>query len=283
MSDTASNKDSGGKSKKRKVTVPWLVRMKQKGLRIAALTAYDFTFAAIEDSAGLDVILVGDSAGMVIAGNKDTLPVTLDEMVFMTRNVRRGVKTALLVADMPFGSFQVTPEKTIEAALRLMKEGGAEAVKLEGGKPMLETIQRLTDVGVPVMGHLGLTPQSVHAFGGFKLQGATDASAKRILDDAKALEDAGVFAIVLEKIPMELAAEVTRALTIPTIGIASGPQCDGQILVAHDMLGLDAQYMNLRFVRRYLEGAELVRDAVGRYVDDIKKGDFPNEDESWHS
>ncbi len=282
MTDTAS-KSGSNEQKRRKVTVPWLIRMKQKGLKIAALTAYDFTMAAIEDSAGLDIILVGDSAGMVISGAPDTLAVTLDEMIFMTRNVRRGVKTALLVTDMPFGSFQISKEKTVEAAIRLMKEGGAEAVKLEGGKQNLEAIRHLTSIGIPVMGHLGLTPQSVHAFGGFKLQGATDKSAERIKEDAIALQEAGVFSIVLEKIPLDLAREVTASVDIPTIGIASGPYCDGQILVAYDMLGLESQYMNLRFVRRYMEGADLIRNAVGRYISDIKNGEFPREDESWHS
>ncbi len=263
----------------RKITVPGIRAMKREGRKIAALTAYDASFAALEDAAGIDIILVGDSAGMVIAGDPNTLSVTLDEMVFLTKSVSRGVKHALLVADMPFGSFQVTPEKTIEAALRLVKEGHAEAVKIEGGAPMLESIDRLTRVGVPVMGHLGLTPQSIHAFGGHELRGVEELEAERIKRDAVALQEAGAFSLVLEKIPLELAREVTARLAIPTIGIASGPHCDGQILVNYDLFGLSG--MKFRFVRRYLEGGKLVREAVSRYIEDIRKGDFPGENESF--
>ncbi len=280
-----NNKADGGKkpAKKgpRKITAPGIIRMKAEGRKIAALTAYDATFAAIEDAAGLDLILVGDSAAMVIAGHPDTLSISLDEMVYLTKWVSRGVKHALLVSDMPFGSFQVSPEQTIEAVVRLMKEGRAEAVKIEGGEPMVETISRLTSLGIPVMGHLGLTPQSVHAFGGYGLRGAEEAEAERIRRDAFALQEAGVFSIVLEKIPVDLAKEVSETIRIPTIGIASGPYCDGQILVAYDMLGLGPQ--KFKFARRYLEGTDLVGKAVAKYVEDIRSGDFPSDDESFHS
>jgi 3-methyl-2-oxobutanoate hydroxymethyltransferase len=264
----------------RKVTVPDLVAMKQRGEKIAALTAYDATFAAIEDAAGLDLILVGDSAGMVVKGEPDTISIDLDEMVFLTRNVSRGVKRALLAADVPFGLVHLGTEAALEGAVRLMKEGRAEAVKIEGAGPALEPIQRLTQLGVPVIGHLGLTPQSVHAFGGYGLRGAGDNEAANIRQDALALQDAGVFAIVLEKIPRELAADITASLRIPTIGIGAGPGCDGQILVAYDMLGFGPKF---RFVRRYMEGKELVREAVASYVKDIREGTFPKDSESFEA
>ncbi|MDP8205896.1 MAG: 3-methyl-2-oxobutanoate hydroxymethyltransferase [Candidatus Electryonea clarkiae] len=266
-----------------KITVPAIIAMKREKRKIVALTAYDATFASLEDEAGVDLILVGDSAGMVIAGGTDTLAITLDEMIFFTRYVRRGVKKALLVTDLPFGSFQVSPQEAIHSAIRAMKEGGAEAVKIEGGAPMLETISQMTKVGIPVLAHLGLTPQSVHIFGGYGLRGKKNDEAKRILDDAVALQEAGAFAIVLEKIPMQLAAEVTKSLEIPTIGIASGPECDGQILVSYDMLGLGSKYLNFKFVRRYMEGGELISDAVKRYAEDVRDGKFPTEGESWSS
>ncbi len=265
--------------KKKKITIPCILKMKQDGKKIAALTAYDSTFAAIEDSAGLDLILVGDSAGMVIRGNPDTISITLDEQIFLTRSVSRGVKRALLVADMPFGITQESTEATIKACVRFMKEGRAEAVKVEGAGPVLEAIRRMTQMGIPVMGHLGLTPQSVHAFGGYGLRGASEVEAERIRRDAIALQEAGVFGMVLEKIPMQLAKEVSESLRVPTIGIASGPHCDGQILVNYDMLGLGPQ--KFKFARRFIEGGDLIKGAVQQYVDEIRGGTFPTEDESY--
>ncbi|MCB2210856.1 3-methyl-2-oxobutanoate hydroxymethyltransferase [bacterium] len=262
----------------KKITAPYLAEMKRKGVPIAALTAYDATLAAVEDKAGLDVILVGDSSGMVITGLPDTISITLDEIVFLTKNVSRGVKRALLVADLPFGVAQVSTEACIEGCIRLMKEGRAEAVKVEGAGHTLEAISRMTEMGMPVMGHLGLTPQSVHVFGGYALRGAEEKEAQRIREDALKLQDAGVFAIVLEKIPVELAKVVSESLTIPTIGIGSGSHCDGQILVSYDMLGLGPKF---RFVRRYLEGSKLIGESVRQYIDDIRNRDFPNDDESY--
>lgn len=279
MADSSKNQEKGEKPIRKKVTVPWLKRMKQKGIKISALTAYDATFGAIQDAAGLDIILVGDSAGMVIRGQKNTISVTMDEMVFMTRSVRRGVRKALLVSDMPFGSFQVTTEETVRNAIRFMKEGRAEAVKIEGCDLVLNAIKQLTTMGVPVMGHVGLTPQSVHQIGGFKLQGTEKEEADKILEDTLKLQEAGVFSIVLEKIPWDLGQQITEKLEIPTIGIASGPYCDGQILVNYDLLGFGAKAY--AFARRYMEGAELVRDAVSRYVEDIREGTFPTLDESF--
>lgn len=264
----------------KKITAPRLIEMKREGIPIAALTAYDATFAAIEDKAGLDLILVGDSAGMVIAGRPDTISITLDEMIFLTKNVSRGVKRALLVGDMPFGIIQKSTEACIEASIRFMKEGRAEAVKVEGAGPVLEAIQRMTTMGMPVMGHLGLTPQSVHVFGGWDLRGANDTEAQRIRDDALRLQDAGVFAMVLEKIPVELAKEISESLEVPTVGIASGPYCDGQILVSYDMFGLGPK---LRFARRYLDGKVLIGDAIRQYIQDIRNRDFPSDDESFHA
>lgn len=265
---------------KGKVTVPALQAMKAEGKKIAALTAYDATFAALEDAAGVDIILVGDSAGMVMQGSHDTIEITLDDILVYTRNVRRGMKRALLAADLPFGIAHESTDATIRGCVRLMKEGGAEAVKVEGAGPVLEPISRMTRMGIPVMGHLGLTPQSVHSFGGYGMRGGDEAEAERIRRDAVELQEAGVFAIVLEKIPQELAAEVTKSLHIPTIGIGSGPDCDGQILVSYDMLGLGPKF---RFVRRYLEGAELVTGAVQQYVNDIRGGIFPDESESYNA
>ncbi len=268
--------------KSNKVTVPGIMSMKKNGDKIVALTAYDATFAQLEDEAGIDLVLVGDSAGMVIAGQNDTISITLDEMILLTKYVRRGVKRALLITDLPFGSFQVTTDEAVQAAVRAMKEGGAEGVKLEGGQPVLKTIERMTEIGIPVLGHLGLTPQSVHSFGGYGLRGVEEQEADRIRRDAEALQKSGAFAIVLEKIPIELAEDITDNIDIPTIGIASGPYCDGQILVNYDLLGLGTKYINLKFVRKYLEGAQLVKGAVKKYAEDVRNGDFPTEDESWH-
>ncbi|MBM3328158.1 MAG: 3-methyl-2-oxobutanoate hydroxymethyltransferase [Calditrichaeota bacterium] len=255
--------------------------LKMKGVtKIAALTAYDATFARLFDEAGLDVILVGDSLGMVIQGHDTTLPVTLDEMIYHTRICSRGVKRALLISDMPFMTYQASVEQALVNCARCIKEGGARAVKLEGGEEIAPTIHRLVVSGIPVMGHIGMQPQRVNEYGGYSLQGRNPDEAEHIMRDALAVQAAGAFAIVLEKIPTSLAGQITRDLRIPTIGIASGPECDGQILVSYDMLGLADQF-KFRFVRRYLEGAQLIRDAVKAYAGDIRAGKFPSAEESF--
>jgi len=263
-----------------KVTVPELVRMKARGEKIAALTAYDALFARLLDEAGVDLILVGDSLGMVIQGHETTIPVTVDQVIYHTQAVRRGVQRALVVADMPFLSFQVSSEEALRNAGRLVKEGGAEAVKLEGGKPVCDTVRRIVDAGIPVMGHLGLTPQSIHQFGGYRVRGRSAEESERLLADAHALQEAGVFAIVLEKVPSQLAQQITRAVNVPTIGIGAGPGCDGQILVSYDMLGLFEKFKP-KFVRRYAELAATIRESCQRYVEDVRKGAFPSDEESY--
>jgi len=263
-----------------KITVPDIIAMKKRGEKITSLTAYDFLFASILDEAGIEIVLVGDSGAMVFAGHDTTLPITLDEMIYHTRAVRRGVKRALLVTDMPFLSYQISLEEALRNAGRCLKEGGAEAVKLEGGERVAEAIRRMVDAGIPVMGHLGLTPQSVNAFGGYGLQGASAKAAEGLLKDAKLLEQAGVFAIVLEKIPAQLAKQVSEAIAVPTIGIAAGPHCDGQVLVTHDMLGLYEKF-RLKFVRRYAEVGATIRSAAESYARDVKSGSFPSADESY--
>ncbi|RMF59734.1 MAG: 3-methyl-2-oxobutanoate hydroxymethyltransferase [Calditrichaeota bacterium] len=263
-----------------KMTVPRLIAKKAKGEQIAALTAYDTLMAEILDESGIDVILVGDSAAMVMAGHSTTLPITMEEMLFYTRNVRRGVKKALLVADMPFLSYQCSLEEGIRNAGRFLKEAGAEAVKIEGGEPVVELIARLVDFGIPVMGHLGLTPQSIHKFGSYKLQGKESAVAKKLKKEAKMLEEAGIFSLVLEKIPAGLAREITETIKVPTIGIGAGVHCDGQILVAHDMLGIYDK-MKPRFVRRYAEIAQTMRQAFDQYIDDVRNRRFPSDEESF--
>ncbi len=265
---------------RKKITVPAIMAMKQRNEKIAALTAYDFLLAHLLDEAGLDLMLVGDSVAMVFAGHETTLPITLDEIIYHTRAVRRGVKNALLVADMPFLSYQVSPEQAVLNAGRLLKEGGAEAVKLEGGSVMAETIRRIVQVGIPVMGHLGLTPQSINAFGGYALQASQAESAKKLLEEALQLQEAGVFALVLEKIPATVAREVTQALQVPTIGIGAGPDCDGQILVTHDMLGLFEKFKP-KFVRRYADVGRVMREACEAYRKEVKAGAFPAEQESY--
>jgi len=265
---------------RKKITVPAIIEMKKRGEKIAMLTAYDFLFGKILDEAGLDILLVGDSGAMVFAGQDTTLPITLEEMIYHTRAVRRGVKRALLVADMPFLSYQVSPEEAVRNAGRLLKEAGAEAVKLEGGAAMVETVRRLVTAGIPVMGHLGLTPQSVNALGGYALQAVNETAAKKLLHEALLLQDAGVFAIVLEKIPAALAREATPTLTIPTIGIGAGPDCDGQVLVTHDMLGLFEKF-KLKFVRRYAELGRSIREAGEQYTREVKANQFPNQEESF--
>jgi len=248
--------------------------------KIAAVTAYDVAFARLADRAGVDIVLVGDSLGMVVQGHGSTLPVTVDEMVYHTRNAARGVASAHLVADMPFMSYQASVEDGVRAAGRLVKEGGAEAVKVEGGVEVAELVGRLTRLGVPVMGHVGMTPQSVHQFGGFKLQGRVEEQRQRILADARALADAGAYAIVIEGVPRALAAAITAAVPAVTIGIGAGPDCDGQVLVMHDLLGLDPAWKP-RFVRRYAELGQAAAKAFAAYAADVRAGRFPGDEETF--
>lgn len=264
----------------KRVTTRSVAQMKQKGEPIACLTAYDFITARLLDQAGVEIILVGDSLAMVFQGLETTLPVTLDEMIYHSRSVVKGVSRAMVVVDMPFMSYQANPEEGFKNAGRIMKETGAGGVKVEGGERVAEMISRTSRIGIPVMGHLGLMPQSIHAYGGYQPRGATSEEAKEILKDAKILEQAGAFAIVLEKIPSDLAAKVTRSVSIPTIGIGAGPKCDGQILVVSDMLGLYEEFQP-RFVRRYASLADDIRKSVGHYVNDIKKKKFPSKNESY--
>ncbi|MBI3782330.1 MAG: 3-methyl-2-oxobutanoate hydroxymethyltransferase [Deltaproteobacteria bacterium] len=269
----------------RKVTVPDILKRKG-GDPIVALTAYDFPFGRIADIAGIDFILVGDSLGMVVQGMDTTLPVTLDEMVYHCRMVARARQRALLVCDLPFGSYQVSPVDAVRNASRLVKEGGAEAVKLEGGVAMAETIRAIASVDIPVMGHIGLTPQSVHRMGGHKVQGqrhgAKAGQRERIIDDALAVEDAGAFALVLEGMPLDLAAEITDRLTIPTIGIGAGAHCDGQILVLHDVLGLSDR-TSPKFAKRYAELWQAAGAAIADYAREVRNHTFPNDSHSFHS
>ncbi|MDI6400705.1 3-methyl-2-oxobutanoate hydroxymethyltransferase [Balneolaceae bacterium ANBcel3] len=265
---------------KPRITTRTVVEMKDKGERITMLTAYDFTMARIMDQAGIDVILVGDSASNVMAGHETTLPITLDQMIYHTQCVVRAARHALVVADLPFMSYQVTDTGALESAGRMMKEAGVHAVKLEGGKVIVPAIKKIVDAGIPVMGHLGLTPQSIYKFGTYKVRATDNEEADQLVEDAYALQEAGCFAIVLEKIPASLAAKVTKGLSIPTIGIGAGPSCDGQVLVAHDMLGLNKDF-SPRFIRRYADFENLMSDAVSRYHNDVKNGVFPNEKEQY--
>jgi 3-methyl-2-oxobutanoate hydroxymethyltransferase len=269
----------------RKITVPEILKRKGSSDPIVALTAYDFPFGRIADEAGVDLILVGDSLGMVVQGMDTTLPVTMDEMIYHCRMVARARRRALLVADLPFGSYQVSPAEAVANASRLIKEGAAEAVKLEGGVPMADTIRAIASVDIPVMGHIGLTPQSVHRMGGHKVQGqrrgARAGQRDRILEDALAVEEAGAFAIVLEGMPLELAAEITDQLTIPTIGIGAGAHCDGQILVLHDVLGLCDRF-SPKFAKRYAELWQEAREAISLYAREVRTGAFPTDAHSFH-
>ncbi len=263
-----------------KVTAATLRARKGTGERIAVLTAYDVVFARLADGAGIDVVLVGDSLGMVVQGERSTLAVTLDEMVYHSRIVARGITRGHLVADMPFMSYQASVEDGMRAAGRLMKEGRAEAVKLEGGVEVAELCRRLVRAGIPVMGHVGLTPQSIHQLGGFKVQGRTEAQRAQILEDARALSDAGAYAIVLEAIPHALAGEVTRAVSALTIGIGAGADCDGQVMVMHDLLGLQPSWKP-RFVRRYAEMGKAAGEAFAAYAADVRAGKFPAAEETY--
>jgi len=264
-----------------KITIHTLAEKKARGERITSVTAYDYPTARLADESGVDFILAGDTASMVVAGRENTLEATVDEMVYHTRAARRGVRRSLLVADMPYGSYQVSEAEAVRNALRLVKEGGAEAVKLEGGRKHAPLVQRLVESEIPVMGHIGLTPQSVHLFGGYRVQGRSAEAGRLLLDDARALEAAGAFAVVLEGMPRELAARITRDLRLPTIGIGAGPDCDGQILVFHDLVGLSFGHRP-KFTRQYADLGAEIRRALGAYVADVQSGTFPSDAESYH-
>lgn len=266
--------------KVKRVTTHTLQAMKDNGEKISMLTGYDFSIAKILDTAGIDVILVGDSASNVMAGHETTLPITLDQMIYHASSVVRAVDRALVVVDMPFGSYQGNSKEALSTAIRIMKESGGHAVKLEGGQEVLESISRILTAGIPVMGHLGLTPQSIYKFGTYVVRAKEEEEAERLIDDAKALEEAGCFAIVLEKIPADLAAKVAKEVHIPIIGIGAGGGVDGQVLVVHDMLGINNEF-NPRFLRRYLELFEEIEGAVKNYIKDVRSGDFPNKEEQY--
>jgi 3-methyl-2-oxobutanoate hydroxymethyltransferase len=263
-----------------KITVPHIVKMKQRGEKITCLTAYDYATARILDEAGVEMLLVGDSLGCVVQGNSNTLAVTMEEMIYHTRAVVRGRKRALVIGDMPFMSYQLNKEQALQNAGRFLKEAGAEAVKLEGGVTMLETIRAIVNAGIPVMGHVGLTPQSVHQFGGYKVQGRDANRREMVLGDALAVEEGGAFAVVLEGIPLDLAREITERLAIPTIGIGAGVHCDGQVLVIHDMLGLFDDFTP-KFVKRYADVKSAVSGAVQEFIGDVKGRKFPAEEHSF--
>ena len=264
------------------VTITTLRKMKQAGEKITCLTAYDYSFASLMDRAGIDAIMVGDSLGMVMQGHESTLPVTLGEVAYHSRCVARGCARALLIADLPFMSYQAGPQQALESAGRLMKEGGAHVVKLEGGAPMVDTVRFLVERGIPVCAHLGLTPQSVHRMGGYKVQARALEEARALVTEARELERAGVFAIVLEGIPEEVARELTAEVEVPTIGIGAGPHCDGQVLVINDILGLTPEQSDPKFVRRYAEVGEQIAAAVRSFVADVRSGEFPGASESYH-
>lgn len=264
----------------KKITTRTLLDMKQRGEKIAMLTAYDFTIASILDEAGIDVLLVGDSASNVMAGHETTLPITLDQMIYHAQSVVRGIHHCLVVVDLPFGSYQGNSKRALESSIRIMKESGAHAVKLEGGSEVTDSIKRITSAGIPVMGHLGLTPQSIYKFGTYNVRAKDEMEAEKLRIDSKKLEQAGCFSIVLEKIPAKLATEVSKDLHIPTIGIGAGSGVDGQVLVTHDFLGLNKEF-SPRFLRRYLNLHDLVLDATKRYSQDVKSQNFPNEKEQY--
>lgn len=264
----------------RKVTTSRLTEMKQRGEKIAMLTAYDYSMAKLIDEAGMDVILVGDSASNVMAGNMTTLPITLDQMIYHAKSVVKGTNRALVVCDMPFGSYQGNPLEALSSAVRIMKESHAEAVKIEGGSEIRESIERILSAGIPVMGHLGLTPQSINKFGTYAVRAKQEAEAQKLIADAHMLEEIGCFAIVLEKIPADLAARVASELSIPVIGIGAGGGVDGQVLVMHDMLGINKGF-SPKFLRRYADLGNAINDAVGHYIADVKSKDFPNQNEQY--
>lgn len=264
----------------KRITTNTLQKMKSNGEKISMITAYDFSFARVFDAAGIDVILVGDSASNVMAGHETTLPITLDQMIYHAASVIRGVNRCLVVVDLPFGSYQSNSKEALASAIRIMKETGAHAIKLEGGEEVLESINRIVAAGVPVMGHLGLTPQSIYKFGTYSVRAKEEAEAAKLRKDAKLLQDAGCFAMVLEKIPAALAKEVSESIQVPTIGIGAGKHCDGQVLVMHDMLGINTEFRP-RFLRQYLNLHEQVTGAVQHYIKDVKSNDFPNDQEQY--
>jgi len=264
----------------KKITTHTLQSMKAEGQKIAMLTAYDFSMARILDEAGIEVLLVGDSASNVMAGHETTLPITLDQMIYHAQSVARGIQRALLVVDLPFGTYQGNSRSALDASIRIMKESGAHAVKLEGGSEVAESISRIVKAGVPVMGHLGLTPQSIYQFGTYTVRAKEEAEAKKLQEDALLLQEIGCFSIVMEKIPAQLAAQVTQSLSIPTIGIGAGAEVDGQVLVTHDLLGITKEFKP-RFLRRYLNLYEEIQHATQAYISDVKSGEFPNEKEQY--
>ena len=271
---------SVAKKEYKRITTKTLVDMKKKGEKISMLTAYDFTMAKIVDSAGIDVILVGDSASNVMAGHETTLPITLDQMIYHAASVVRAIERSLVVVDLPFGSYQSDPKEALRSAIRIMKESGAHAVKLEGGKEIKESIKKILNAGIPVMGHLGLTPQSIYKFGTYTVRAKEDEEAEKLISDAILLEKAGCFAVVLEKVPAKLASQVASKISIPVIGIGAGGDVDGQVLVTHDMIGMTHEF-NPRFLRRYLDLYTEMKNAFSSYSNDVKSGDFPNETEQY--
>ncbi|NJX15467.1 3-methyl-2-oxobutanoate hydroxymethyltransferase [Tamlana crocina] len=271
---------STSKKEYKRITVKTLVDMKANGEKISMLTAYDYTMAKIVDSAGIDVILVGDSASNVMAGHETTLPITLDQMIYHASSVIRAAERSLVVVDLPFGSYQSDPKEALRSAIRIMKESGAHSVKLEGGKEIKDSIKRILNAGIPVMGHLGLTPQSIYKFGTYTVRAKEEEEARRLIEDAKMLEKIGCFAIVLEKIPAALAKQVSESVSIPIIGIGAGNDVDGQVLVLHDMLGMTHEF-HPRFLRRYLNLYDDMSNAISQYVDDVKSRDFPNDEEQY--
>ena len=265
----------------KKITTICLRRMKNCGQKITMLTAYDSTFAKLLDESGVESILIGDSLGMVVQGHQNTIPVTIDDVIYHSKCVSRVVKRAHIMADMPFMSYQASIDQALLNAGRCLKEGGAESVKLEGGEEIVKTVEALTNVGIPVCAHIGLKPQSIHKMGGYKIHGKTAGSADRLINEAKALEDAGAFALLLEGIVSEVAAEITKSVNIPTIGIGSGPDCDGQVLVIYDLLGLDNEF-SPKFVKKYANLNEIVTGAVSRYISEVKDSSFPADEHSFH-
>lgn len=264
----------------KKITTNTLLKMKASGQKISMITAYDYSFAKIFDAAGIDIILVGDSASNVMAGHETTLPITLEQMIYHACSVVRGCDRSLIIVDLPFGSYQGNSKEALSSTIRIMKETGAHAIKLEGGEEVIESVKRILSAGVPVMGHLGLTPQSIYKFGTYTVRAREEEEAEKLKKDALLLQEAGCFAIVLEKIPAALAAQVSKSLTIPTIGIGAGGECDGQVLVMHDMLGINTEFKP-RFLRQYLNLHEQITAAVKQYIKDVKRKDFPNESEQY--
>lgn len=267
-------------SEAKRITTNTLQKMKASGKKISMLTAYDYSFARLIDASGIDVILVGDSASNVMAGHETTLPITLDQMIYHASSVIRGAARSLVVVDLPFGSYQSNGDIALASAIRIMKETGAHAVKMEGGEEVIDSIKRIISAGIPVMGHLGLTPQSIYKFGTYNVRAKEESEAQKLISDANVLQEAGCFGLVLEKIPAELAKKVSQQLTIPTIGIGAGPHCDGQVLVMHDMLGINTEFKP-RFLRQYMNMSEQVSKAVQQYISDVRTGNFPSNSESY--